>query len=327
MINRKAKFTCILLLIFSILLSSCVDQHPEKNKNDKKSEDISLGEYDKDDYSLAAKLAKREVDGKAEAARIVATSPAVADICDRLNLDLVAISDSNINKLPDRYKDVERIGLPMNPDTEKLSMIKADWILSPVSLMGDLRPKYDAIGSQWAFLNLNSVQGMYKSIDELGYIFNRQEEAKKLNDEFQNFYKTYSDKHKGSKKPKVMILMGLPGSYIIATEHSYVGSLVKLAGGENVYQDDEKQFLNVNTEDMKLKEPDIILRAAHALPQNVKEMFNKEFRENDIWKHFDAVKKGKVYDLSYDKFGMSAKFNYPQALEELEPLLYGGGTK
>ena len=30
------------------------------------------------------------------------------------------------------------------------------------------------------------------------------------------------------------LLMGLPGSYIIATENSYVGSLVALAGGENV---------------------------------------------------------------------------------------------
>ena len=32
--------------------------------------------------------------------------------------------------------------------------------------------------------------------------------------------------------PKVMILMGLPGSYVIATNNSYVGSLVEMAGGE-----------------------------------------------------------------------------------------------
>ena len=30
-----------------------------------------------------------------------------------------------------------------------------------------------------------------------------------------------------------------------------------------------------------------------------------------------------LFDLSYDKFGMSAKFNYPEALEELRPMLYG----
>ena len=73
---------------------------------------------------------------------------------------------------------------------------------------------------------------------------------------------------------------------------------------------------------MKTKEPDIILRAAHALPDNVVEMFDKEFKENDIWKHFDAVKEGRVYDLTYEYFGMSATFDYPKALDELQPILY-----
>ena len=116
--------------------------------------------------------------------------------------------------------------------------------------------------------------------------------------------------------------MGLPGSYVIATDKSYVGSLVKLAGGENVYTDDSKDFLTVNTEDMKTKNPDIILRASHAMPDDVKSMFAKEFAENDIWKHFDAVKNGKVHDLDNTLFNMSANFNYRDALEELRKLLY-----
>ena len=42
--------------------------------------------------------------------------------------------------------------------------------------------------------------------------------------------------------------MGLPGSYIIATDNSYVGSLVKFAGGTNVYGDgDGQEFLFANT--------------------------------------------------------------------------------
>ena len=92
--------------------------------------------------------------------------------------------------------------------------------------------------------------------------------------------------------------MGLPGSYIVATDNSYVGSLVKLAGGTNVYGDgDGQEFLNANTEDMKLKEPDIILRAAHALPEDVTKMFNDEFSSNDIWKHFKAVENSTAYTI------------------------------
>ena len=71
---------------------------------------------------------------------------------------------------------------------------------------------------------------MYRSIQELGEIFGREEEAEAEVAEFTEFYKEYKDKNKDKEKPKVLVLMGLPGSYIIATENSYVGSLVELAG-------------------------------------------------------------------------------------------------
>ena len=55
----------------------------------------------------------------------------------------------------------------------------------------------------------------------------------------------------------------------------------------------------------------------------VKEMFAKEFETNDVWKHFRAVQEGKVYDLDSSLFNMSANFSYSDALEALQPLLYG----
>jgi len=52
-------------------------------------------------------------------------------------------------------------------------------------------------------------------------------------------------------------------------------------------------------------------------------MFDKEFAENDIWKHFEAVKSQQVYDLDNTLFGMSAKFNYKEALNHLSQIFYG----
>ena len=210
----------------------------------------------------------------------------------------------------------------MAPDMEIVDSLNPDWILSPASLQSDLQPKYEAIDTDWAFLNLRSVPGMYRSIQELGEIFGREEQAQALVNEFTEFYEEYRTRNEGKEAPKVLILMGLPGSYIIATENSYVGSLVELAGGENVYAGTDQEFLTVNTEDMKTKEPDVILCAAHALPDQVMEMFQEDFQTNDIWQHFEAVQNDRVYYLSYELFGMSATFRYPEALEELQPMLY-----
>ena len=281
--------------IMALSVTGCVNQHPEETGSTSESGEV----------------------------RLVATSPAVAQICNRLNLDLVGICQST-SELPERYDGVTTVGMAMNPDLEIIKSLDPDYILSPATLQNDLQPKYASIGVSSLFLNLKSVEGMYASIEGLGKKFGREEEAAVMLEEFDSFMTEFAEKNAGKESPKVLVLMGLPGSYIIATDNSYVGSLVKLAGGTNVYGDgDGQEFLFANTEDMKTKEPDVILRAAHGLPDEARKMFAEEFSTNDIWQHFKAVQEGRVYDLDSDLFNMSANFSYEEALKALQPMLYG----
>lgn len=294
--KAKRIIALILSAVAVVSLVGCVNQHPE------------------------SAATKTEVNKEV---RLVATSPAVAQICSRLNLDLVGVCNTS-GTLPGKYDKVKKVGMAMNPDLETIKSLNPDYVLSPSSLESDLQSKYASIGVKSLFLNLKSVDGMYASIEDLGEKFDRKDEADEMLNEFKTFMDKYKDKNKDKKSPKVLVLMGLPGSYIVATDNSYVGSLVKLAGGTNVYGDGGgEEFLTANTEDMQTKDPDIILRAAHALPDEVKEMFAKEFETNDVWKHFRAVQEGKVYDLDSSLFNMSANFSYSDALEALQPLLYG----
>lgn len=328
--KRRAALLAGTVLLLAAL-AGCVDQSQGKTaENTKDIQTVSgqsksaetLLEISDPQEKAAVEAAKQKVSAMKTEPRIIATSPAVAEVCSRLGLDLVGICETSVTTLPEEYQDLPSVGTAMSPDMEVVSSLSPDWVLSPASLQSDLQPKYEAVGTDWAFLNLRSVPGLYRSMQELGEIFGKEEEAQKQTKEFTDFYEKYQKEHEDKDKPKVLILMGLPGSYIIATENSYVGSLVELAGGENVYAGTEQEFLNVNTEDMKTKEPDLILRTSHALPDQVKEMFQKDFETNDIWKHFQAVEEGRVYDLTYGLFGMSATFDYPQALEELQTLLY-----
>ncbi|HCT90416.1 MAG TPA: heme ABC transporter substrate-binding protein IsdE [Lachnospiraceae bacterium] len=341
--TRIRSHVCLVIgCVLSLVLRGCVDQHPENGEEQKSrvvsSEETFTGsesaessasdslpamlEITDEAEKAAVEAAREKVKGLGREPRLIATSPAVADICDKLDLDLAGVCETSVSALPSRYEGITTVGAAMSPDMEIISSLAPDWILSPASLQSDLQPKYETVKTEWAFLNLKSVQGMYRSIQELGSIFDRGAEAEQLVSDFISFYDKYQKENAEKQHPKVLILMGLPGSYIIATPNSYVGNLVELAGGDNVYSDTEEEFLTVNTEDMKKKEPDVILRAAHALPDQVAEMFADEFATSDIWKHFTAVQEGRVYDLSYDKFGMSAAFSYKEALDELRPMLY-----
>ena len=116
----------------------------------------------------------------------------------------------------------------------------------------------------------------------------------------------------------MLILLGVPGSYLVATEHSYIGDLVKQLGGKNIVQGEQVEYLASNTEYLKKADPDIILRAAHGMPDEVVKMFDKEFKTNDIWKHFAAVKNNRVYDLEERLFGTTGNLAAIEALDELK---------
>lgn len=259
---------------------------------------------------------------------IAATSVAVAEILDKLDVpseQVVGIPTTESYTVPKKYQKATELGTAMSPDMEILSTLMPSLVLSPNSLEGDLANKYEKIGVSSSFLNLKSVTGMFKSIEEIGKLLDKETEATKLVDEFVNYIVEFRDKYQNNTSPRILILMGLPGgSYLVATESSYVGDLVRLAGGTNVYGDgDGTDFVNVNAEDMLQQKPDIILRTSHAMSEEVMKNFETEFSENDIWSKFVAVQNNKVFNLDNNYFGMSANFNYQKGLEELEGILYG----
>lgn len=255
--------------------------------------------------------------------RIIATSAAACDIMDRLGIDLIGVPETTVSAIASRYSGAVRVGSPMEPDMEIIKQLNPTDVIGPDTLQADLQMKYDNMGVQSTFINLRSVEGLYESVRILGHKYEKQAEADAIIAEYNEFMASYSSGHEGEAQPRVLVLMGLPGSYLVATQNSYAGSLVELAGGVNVFHDDSKDFITVNTEAMLAADPDVIIRTAHGLPEEAIQMFNREFSQNDIWKHFRAVKEGRVYDVDYMLFGMSATFDYPQALADLEPMLYG----
>ncbi|ECL8007083.1 heme ABC transporter substrate-binding protein IsdE [Listeria innocua] len=253
--------------------------------------------------------------------KIVATTVAITEIMDKLDLPLVGIPTSS-KKLPERYADVKETGSPMGPDLEIIRMLKPDMVLSTKTLEADLKAGFEGADLNADFLDFTSIDSMQAEIKKLGTEFDRTKEASKLNTDLTSEIDKVKANVAKKKKPTVLILMGVPGSYLVVTEHAYIGDLVKLAGGENVITNQKVEYLASNTEYLQSANPDIILRAAHGMPAEVVKMFDEEFKTNDIWKHFDAVKNNRVYDLDENLFGMTASLNAPEALREMEKMLY-----
>ncbi len=253
--------------------------------------------------------------------RIVATTVAVTEIMDALEVDLVGVPTSS-KTLPKRYKGLPEVGNPMSPDMEKVKSLKPSEVLSVTTLEYELKPVFDGVGMKANFLDLTSLKNMQNSISDLGKKYGREKQAEEVVTKLDKKVTSIQKEVKGKKEPTVLILLGVPGSYLVATEHSYIGGLVKQLGGKNIVQGEQVEYLASNTEYLKKADPDIILRAAHGMPDEVVKMFDKEFKTNDIWKHFAAVKNNRVYDLEERLFGTTGNLAAIEALDELKKMMY-----
>ncbi|BBN84128.1 heme ABC transporter, heme-binding protein isdE [Staphylococcus lugdunensis VCU148] len=262
------------------------------------------------------------VDQQGNAYRIVPTTVALTMTLDKLDIPIVG-KPTTYKTLPKRYKDVPEVGQPMQPSVEAVKQVNPTHVLSVSTIKDEMKPFYKQLNMKGYYYDYDSLDGMEKSITQLGHQFNRESKAKALNQHINSVKKDIQDKAAKQKKhPKVLILMGVPGSYLVATDKSYIGDLVKIAGGENVIKDTSKQYISSNTENLVNVDPDIILRLPHGMPDEVKKMFQKEFKQNDIWKHFKAVKEDRVYDLEEIPFGITANVDADDAMKQLYDVFY-----
>ena len=316
--KRKLSLLFTLLLASILVLTACSSQNKtgnttgtDPNLADKAfNETIDLTGVNKDKKS-------EEENGK----RVIMDSVALAQVANVLDIKLAAVPTTKLGRMPKRYDNTVQIGLPMNPNMEVIKSINPSIVYAPDSLQDWIKEGFEKNKIPYKFVDIRSVNGLYAITEDLAKEFGKTEKFKELKKEHDEFFAKFNEKITNKKKPKVLVLMGLPGSYMAATEKSYVGNLVKLAGGENIIKGTE-EFKNLNIETALSDKPDFILRTAHAMPDNVNEMFKKEFENNKSWSHFDAVKNNKVVDLDSSMFGMTATYDYQKGLESLYSIFY-----
>lgn len=253
----------------------------------------------------------------------IVTTVALAEIMEQLQVELVGIP-TTYKDLHPKYKDLPEVGIADDPDMEIVRSLNPTDVLSVTTLEADVEDYYAQTETPVTFLDLESVDGMLGSIEQLGETYNRVEEADEMVAKFEEQLAEIEAEIEGKESPTVLILLGIPGSYLVATENSYLGNLAELAGATNVFPGDDEdiEYTSANTEHLQQTNPDVILRAAHGMPDAVVEMFDKEFAENDVWKHFDAVENDRVYDLEETLFGTTANLAAHDALLHLLDILY-----
>ena len=249
---------------------------------------------------------------------VVASSVAVTEILDKLGVEVSGVPTTSY-ELPESTKDATEVGSPMNPDLEIIKSLNPTCVVSVDTLGSDFEKQFTENNIPSMFVNLSTVDGLKETIVNLGEKFDKSEKAAEIIAELEN-KENELNLSKRENKEDILILFGAPGSVMVSTDNSYVGNLVKIAGGNNIFESESSSFIQVNMEEIIKRNPDKILIMTHAVPEEAKKAVEEEFAKA-TWQQLDAIKNNKVYYLENGYFGMSANLKVIEALDKLGAIL------
>ena len=256
---------------------------------------------------------------------VVAATVSGTQVLDKLDANVVGIPTTQM-EIPERLKGLPEVGQSMSPDLEIVASLDPDVFIMDNMFKESVEESLNEYDFNTFFLKTNTYTAYLESIGELGKTINKEEEAAALINELKEVEKEVATK-KGDKAPTVAIIFGSGENFMLATETSYLGDLVKTIGATNIASNlegtVENGYIQLSLEHVLKENPDYILRFAHGNIEDTKKSFDKAFDENPAYQELDAVKNNKVVDLDPTIFNVSANLKVKEAITTLGDILYG----
>src|SRR5690625_5238361 len=189
---KKRLLIFMTLILTLALFAACGDQTNNKENNPIENEENNTE-------------AINNLEGNEEEEeehRIIATTVALVEIMDELELDLVGVPTS-YKELPERYRDATEVGMAAEPDMEIIRSLKPTDVLSATTLDTefDLATIFDDAKVPVTFVDMESVEGMYEGILDLGEKYDRIEIAEDIVDNFEEKISEIEERIQGQEPP------------------------------------------------------------------------------------------------------------------------------
>jgi iron complex transport system substrate-binding protein len=194
--------------------------------------------------------------------RIVSMSPNLTEIVFALDAEdkLVGVDDYSV--YPPAARDLPRMGNYIDPDLEALVAANPDLVLV-VNTDEGIEGQLDRLGIRYVSVGNDTVDDILGSIILLGRILAREENAREIIDRFESAKAEIKASLDGVQPAKVALIVGRnPGAlqdiYVVGSK-SFLGELVEMAGGENVFGALDLPYPQVGTEAIVGADPDLII--------------------------------------------------------------------
>jgi iron complex transport system substrate-binding protein len=241
--------------------------------------------------------------------RVVCLTPSVTDTVYELGAgeDVVGVSD--YTKYPAEAMKKPSVGQVLNPSLEAVVALHPDLAIG----VGDLNTevavlKMERLGVPVFLVVPHGIGGIYRSIENIGKVLNREREAKQLVISLRGREETVRKQVSG--KPAVRVLMPLSDDPVITIgKNAFLTELIAAAGGRSVTDDLAQDWPGISMEVILARQPDYLL-LIEGSPMTIDEL-----KKRPGWKSLACVQQNKIFYVD-DRMNYSS----PVAFGALESL-------
>ena len=214
--------------------------------------------------------------------RIITLSPAINEIVFALGLGDKVIANTDFCDFPIESKKIEKVGGYGSVSLEKVLKLNPSTIINQ-SYDKKLNQDLSSLGFKTLVYNSNNIEDIEFTIRDLGDKFDKNIEAKKLNDDIENSLKSIENI---IKNQKILIVISpqntLSSQIYVAGNFVYFEDIIKKSQNQNAYQSSLKSQPVINSEKIISLNPDIIVLLAPFLE-------NEETKQEDMKKMWEKL--------------------------------------
>jgi len=241
--------------------------------------------------------------------RVVCLTPSVTDTVFSLGAGQDVVGVSDYTKYPSEALRKPSVGQVLTPSIEAVVALHPDLAIGVGDLTTEVAVlKLEKLGIPVFLVVPRGIGGIYRSIENIGKVLNREHEARQLVTGLRAREEAVRKRVNG--KPVVRVLMPLSDDPVITIgKNAFLTELIAAAGGRSVTDDLAQDWPGISMEAILSRHPDYLV-LIEGSPMTIDEL-----KKRPGWKNLGCVQQNRIFYVD-DKMNYSS----PLAFDALESL-------
>ena len=223
--------------------------------------------------------------------RYIVTSPELAEILYELGASDGIVGVTAECSWPARFDSLTKVGTFGSIDIETLMSLHPTHVFTSKLEQQALGAELQKLGIPVYAFYPSTLRGLYEVIDSLAILTQHQQQGHQLVGRMQSAIDSLQHLNDLRSSPKPRVYVEIYGNPVMSvSDESFVGQLIDLAGGENIFETLPRDYSRVNPEKVVAAAPDVMIITYPGVTV-------ASILERKGWGNIPAVKQKRIFTI------------------------------